>query len=104
VDCTLAPLAPSGRLDYATLRAMDDLWATGAGGMADAMNAAALFSVANTPGAIQAGTARAVIIPGSARSWFLVKGATNPSNTPTGSDQDYVIGSTANPSYRQAIQ
>jgi uncharacterized repeat protein (TIGR03803 family) len=104
VDCTLSPLAPSGRLDYASLRAMDDLWAAGAGGMTDAMNAAALFSVANTPGAISTGTARAVIIPGSGKNWFLVKGAGNPSNTPTGSDQDYVIGSTANPSYRQAIQ
>jgi hypothetical protein len=47
VDWTLAP---SGRLDYATLRALDNLWASGSGGLHDAMSAAALFSVANTTG------------------------------------------------------
>src|SRR5205807_2039911 len=93
VDCTLAPLATmapasTGRLDYETLRAMDDLWASGMGGMTDAMSAAALYSVAGTPGAIQTGSARAIIMPGSGKSWFLIKGADNPSNTPTGSNQD----------------
>jgi len=106
VDCTLAPLAPSGRLDYATLRSMDDLWASAMGGMADAdsMSPAALYSVANTPGAIQTGTARATITPGRGQNWFFVKGAANPVNTPTGINADYVTGSTADPSYRQAIQ
>jgi hypothetical protein len=104
VDGTLAPLAASGRLDYDTLRSMDDLWASGLGGMTDAMNAAALFSVVNTPGAILTGTARATILPGSGKSWFIVKGAANPVNTPTGNNADYVAGSTANPSYRQAVQ
>ena len=83
---------------------MDDLWASGLGGMTDAMNAAALFSVVNTPGAILTGTARATILPGSGKSWFIVKGAANPVNTPTGNNADYVAGSTANPSYRQAVQ
>jgi len=104
LDCTLAPLAPSGRLDYATLRSMDDLWASGAGGMADAMDEAALFSVVNTPGAIMTGTARAVITPGSGKSWYIVKGAGNPVTTPAGLNADYVAGSTAGSSYRQAIQ
>jgi len=104
VDCALAPLAPSGRLDYATLRAMDDLWALGMGGMADAMSTAALFSVANTAGAIQTGTARATITSGSGKSWYLVKGAGNPVYSPTGINADYVTGSTGNPNYRQAIQ
>jgi hypothetical protein len=102
VDWALAPLAPSGRLDYATLRSMDDLWASGAGGAADAMSAAALCSVANTPGAILTGTARAVITSGSGKSWYILKGASNPSTAAL--DSDYVSGSTGNPSYRQAIQ
>ena len=34
----------------------------------------------------------------------VVKGAGNPTNTPTGINQDYIAGSTANPNYRQAIQ
>jgi hypothetical protein len=104
VDCALAPLAPSGRLDYATLRSMDDLWASGMGGAADAMSAAALFSVANTPGAILTGTARAIVAPGRGPSWFLVKGVSNPANTPTGLNADYVVGSAANHNYRQSIQ
>jgi hypothetical protein len=74
------------------------------GGVSDAINAAALFSVASTPGAILTGSARATIIPGTGKNWYLVKGLVNPSNTPTGNNQDYVIGSTANPNYRQAIQ
>jgi hypothetical protein len=104
VDCTLAPLAPSGRLDYATLRSMDDLWAAGTGGGADAMTAAALFSVASTPGAILTGTARATLSGGPGKNWYIVKGASNPVNTPSGLNADYVLGSTASPSYRQAIQ
>jgi hypothetical protein len=104
LDCTLAPLAPSGRFDYATLRSLDDLWAAGSGGMADAMNAAALFSVASTPGEIMTGSARALILAGSGQNWFVVKGDHNPVNTPGGMDTDYVGASTASPSYRQAIQ
>jgi hypothetical protein len=101
LDCTLAP---SGRFDYATLRSMDDVWASGSGGVADAMNAAALFSVANTPGAIMTGSARAVIQSGSGQNWFVVKGNHNPTNTPGGMDVDYVGASPFAPSYRQAIQ
>jgi Putative Ig domain/Bacterial Ig domain len=104
VDGTLAPLAPSGRLDYSTLRAMDDLWASGTGGLPDALSAAALFSVVNTPGAIQVGTARAFIKPANGPSWLIVKGASNPSNTPTGINNDHVSGSASRPNYRQAIQ
>ncbi len=104
VDCALAPQAPSGRLDYETLRGVDDLWAMGLGGASDAMNAAALFDVATTPGAIMAGTARAIIVPGGTQSWLIVRGAGNPINTPTGINQDYVAGSAASPNYRQAIQ
>jgi autotransporter-associated beta strand protein len=104
VDDTLAPQAPSGRLDYDTLRAMDDLWAAGLGGMTDAMSAAALFSVVNTPGAILTGSARATILLGSGHNWFIVKGTGNPVNTPTGNNADYVAGSTASPNYRQAVQ
>jgi Putative Ig domain/Bacterial Ig domain len=103
VDGTLAPLAASGRLDYATLRAMDDLWASGAGDANDAMNAAALFDVANTLGAIPVGTARAVIVPGSGQSWLVAKGGSNPSNTPTAVNNDYVAASSATRYYRQAI-
>jgi hypothetical protein len=103
VDCTLAPPAASGRLDYATLRSVDDLWASGAGGADDAMSAAALFSVANTPGAILTGSARATIIPGRGETWYIVKGAGNPNNTPTGSNADYVGGSTGGTDYRQGI-
>jgi hypothetical protein len=104
VDCALAPLARSGRLDYVTLRSMDDLWASGAGGLADAMTEAALFSVVNTPGAILTGTARAMIVPGSGKNWYIVKGAGNPVNTPAGLSADYIAGSTAGASYRQVIQ
>jgi hypothetical protein len=104
VDCALAPLATSGRLDYATLRSMDDLWASGTGGEEDAMSAAALFSVANTPGAIQTGTARVIITPGRGNNWFILKGAGNPINTPTGTNQDYLNGSAAGANYRQSIQ
>ena len=42
--------------------------------------------------------------PGTGKSWFVVKGAGNPVNTPTGVNQDYVAGSTSSPNYRQAIQ
>jgi Bacterial Ig domain/Putative Ig domain len=104
VDCTLAPMASTGRLDYEALSAIDQLWAMGLGGVADAMSVAALFSVVNTPGAILSGTARATIIPGSGQSWFIVKGAGNPVNTPTGNNSDYIAGPTANPNYRQAVQ
>jgi uncharacterized repeat protein (TIGR03803 family) len=104
VDCTLAPLAGTGRLDYESLRAVDDLWASGLGGAADAMNAAALFSVVNTPGSILTGTARSTILPGAGQSWFVVKGAGNPVNSPTGSNADYIAGATTKPNYRQAVQ
>jgi hypothetical protein len=106
IDCTLAPLASTGRLDYESLTAIDALWATSAGGSAGAMSAPALYSVANTPGAIETGTARAVITPagGTSKTWYVVKGAGNPNNTPTGADQDYVNGSMISPNYRQAIQ
>jgi hypothetical protein len=101
IDCALAPLAPFGRLDYATLRSMDDVWASGSGGATDAMSAAALFSVVNTPGAILAGTARAVITSGGGKTWYILKGASNP--TAAAPDRDYVTGSASSPSYRQAI-
>jgi autotransporter-associated beta strand protein len=104
VDCALDAAAASGRLDYATLRSVDDLWATGLGGLTDAMSVAALFNMANTPGAILTGTARAIIVPGSGPSWFVVKGTRNPVNTPTGNNTDYVAGPTASPNYRQTIQ
>jgi hypothetical protein len=108
VDCTLAPNsshmppgANTGRLDYEALRAIDDFWASSAGGMSGAMSDDALYSVAT---AIQLGTARATIIPGSGHGWFLTKGTTNPTNTPTGINSDYVAASSASPNYRQAIQ
>jgi glyoxylate utilization-related uncharacterized protein len=105
VDCTLAPEAATGRLDYETLSAMDAVWASSTGGMGGAMGAAALYDVANTPGAIKTGSARAVIIPAvtGGKNWYIVKGAGNPVNTPTGLDQDYIAGSSAAPSYRQPI-
>ena len=105
VDWTLAPLASTGRLDYETLAAMDVLWASGSGGQPDALSAAALYSVVNTPGAIQIGTARALITPAvTGKNWYIVKGTSNPSNTPTGLNQDYIAGSTLAPDYRQATQ
>jgi fibronectin-binding autotransporter adhesin len=107
LGCSLAPMSASGRFDYATLRAIDDAWAAGTmGGMADAMlpGTIDLFNAANTPGDIMTGTARAVITPGTGKSWFVVKGANNPVNTPAGLDTDYVAGSTANPNFRQAIK
>jgi len=109
VDCTLAPEAATGRLDYETLEAMDKAWAMDGGAVgsmpyAFEMDAAALFSVANTPGAIMTGPARALITPGHGPSWYIVKGAGNPTNTPTGINQDYVNGSMIPPNYRQAIQ
>src|SRR5262249_11324739 len=103
VDATLAPQAATGRLDYETLRVMDDLWASGLGGVGDAMSAAALFSVVNTPGAILVGTARATIVPGSGPGWFIVKGGSNPANSPAAANSDYVAASPASPNYRQAI-
>jgi hypothetical protein len=74
--------------------------------MADAMNGAALdlFNAANTPGSIMTGTARAVITSSTGKTWYVVKGGSNPVNTPTGLDADYVTGSTANPNYRQGIK
>ena len=104
VDCALAPMVSTGRLDYEALSAIDNLWAMGMGGAADAMSVAALFSVVNTPGAILTGTARATILPGSGQSWFIVKGTGNPVNTPTGTNTDYIAGSTVSPNFRQAIQ
>jgi hypothetical protein len=114
VDCTLVdpaktPLASTGRLDYEALRIMDDFWATTSGGLAGAMSDDALFSIVNTPGAIMTGTARATIVPGSGQSWFIVKGANNPVNTPTGLNQDFVAAqyqptTPSSSNYRQAIQ
>jgi uncharacterized repeat protein (TIGR03803 family) len=105
VDCTLAPTATDGRLDYETLSAMDALWASSGGGVTGAMNAPALFSVANMPQAIQTGPARAVIIPATTggKNWYIVRGANNPTNTPTGANGDYIAGSTNSPNYRQTI-
>jgi hypothetical protein len=68
------------------------------------VTAAALFSVAGTPGAIPTGTARATILSGSGKSWYILKGAANPANTIGGLNADYVTGSTASPNYRQSIQ
>jgi len=104
VDCTLAPMATSGRLDYAALQSIDDLWASGPGGVADAMSVAALFSVANTPGAILTGSARATITSGSTKNWYVLKGPGNPVNTPAGLNSDYLAGVPGSASYRQAIQ
>jgi hypothetical protein len=106
IDCTLAPLASTGRLDYEALRAIDDMWASGVGGSLGAMADAALYSVVNTPGAITTGSARASIFPatGGGHNWFVVKGSSNPMNTPTGSNADYVAASPNSPNYRQAIQ
>ena len=34
----------------------------------------------------------------------IVKGTTNPSNSPTGQNQDFIAGPVTSPNYRQAIQ
>jgi hypothetical protein len=49
-------------------------------------------------------SARAVLLPGRGKNWQIVEAGANPSNTPTGIDQDYVVGSTVPSKYRQAIQ
>ncbi len=67
------------------------------------MTAAALFSVADMPGAILTGSARSNILPDSGPSWFVVKGAGNPINTPTGNNTDYIAGSAVSPNYRQVL-
>ncbi len=103
VDCALAPMVSTGRLDYAALSAIDNLWAMGMGGIDDAMSVAVLFTVVNTPGAILTGTARAAILAGNGQSWFIVKGTGNPINTPAGLNTDFIAGSTADPNYRQTI-
>jgi hypothetical protein len=107
LSCATAPSSASGLFDYATLRAIDDAWAAGTmGGMADAMQPGTidLFHAANTPGEIMTGTARAVITSGTGKTWYVVKGASNPVNTPSGLNSDYVTGSTGSPNYRQGIQ
>ena len=61
-----------------------------------------LYTAANTPGAIQTGSARVVITPGTGKTWFVVKGGANP--TLTDLDTDYVGSSTNAGNFRQAIQ
>ncbi len=77
VDWTLAPLALSGQLDYATLPAMHDVWASGAAGLQNTMSAAALYSVADTPRAIPVGAARALLMASRRPSWFLIDDLVN---------------------------
>ena len=43
-------------------------------------------------------------VPRSGLNWFIVKGSSNPSNTPTGINNDYVVAPPGKPNYRQAIE